>query len=62
MSTQSNPPTREQIRAARHEGFTDSIGSYEQGRRERLTQSFQTQDARRESNVSSFVNQVTGNE
>jgi hypothetical protein len=60
MSENSNQPTREQIREARHAGFNDSVSHMDQERRDRLTQSFQTQDGRREANVSSFVSTVTG--
>ena len=60
MSQQSNQPTQEQIRAARHEGFDNSINHMEAERRARLTTSHRAQDARRETNVSSFVNSVAG--
>lgn len=60
MSQQSNQPSQEQIRAARHEGFDNSINHMEAQRRTRLTNSHRAQDTRRERNVSNFVNSVVG--
>ena len=61
MSEQSNQtPTQEQIRNARRSGFARSVSHMPDERRQRVTNSYHTQDGRREANVSQFVNTVTG--
>ena len=61
MSEQSNDhPTQEQIRAVRREGFADSVGHMPEEKRNNLTQSYHTQDSRREANVSGFYASVQG--
>ena len=60
MSEESNHPTQEEIRQARHEGFNDSVAHMDQEKRERLSGSFQAQDQRREANVSGFYESVQG--
>ena len=60
MSEESNHPTPEQLREARHAGFNDSMAPMDEDRRTRLTESYQTQDARREKNVSEFYQTVAG--
>ena len=60
MSTPTNTqhPSREQIRAARHAGFDDSVSYLAQPQRERLTSAHRPQDARREQNISGFYERV----
>ena len=60
MSAESNQPTQDQLRAARHAGFNDSVAHMGDEKRERISGSYQTQDARREKNVSEFYNTVGG--
>lgn len=61
MSQQRNQtPTQEQIRNARRSGFARSVSHMPDERRLRITNSYHTQDSRREVNVSRFVNTVTG--
>lgn len=63
MSTQrTEQPSAEQIRAARHQGFDDSIRHMPDERRERLTTAHRVQDARRESNITNFYDAVLGDD
>lgn len=60
MSEENNTPTQDQIREARHAGFSDSISHMPEDKRNQLTSSYQAQDARREANVSNFHGSVVG--
>lgn len=60
MSEESNYPTQEEIRNARHEGFKDSVSRMDQEKQERLYGAYGPQDQRRESNVSGFYQSVQG--
>lgn len=51
-------PTQEDVRKARHTGFKNSLGHLPEDKRDALYQRYQQQDARREKNVSGFVNQI----
>lgn len=62
MSDQDTTPTAEQIRTARHAGFADSVANFPNDNRQRLTNSFVAQDARRERNITNFHNQVVGDQ
>lgn len=62
MSDQQYTPSREEIRSARHTGFDDSVDHMAEDRRNRLTTSQRTQDARRENNIAGFYSTVLGGE
>ena len=52
--------TQEQIRQARHAGFANATAHLPENRRKKLETSYATQDARRERNISKFVNSIKG--
>ncbi len=51
-------PTKEQVRAARHTGFVDTVSSMDKARQRRLADAYRPQDARRESNIGGFYDSV----
>ncbi len=53
-------PTPEQLRAARHKRFDNSISHHTPDKQARLKASYVKQDARREKNVTSFVKEIRG--
>lgn len=53
-------PTPEQIRAARHTGFKNSISHRSPADRAKLEKTYIKQDSRREANVTKFVGQIRG--
>lgn len=63
MSTQQDQNvdiTIEDLRAARHGGFDDSVAHMDEDRRKRLTDAHTVQDARRENNITGFYSTVFG--
>ena len=51
-------PTQEQVRVARHTGFQNSLKHLPNETFNKVFTKYQTQDARRQKNVSGFVNQI----
>jgi len=60
MSNNAQAPTAEQIRAARHAGFDDSVRHMPEARRNKLTSAHRAQDGRRENNIRKFYQTVVG--
>lgn len=60
MSEESNQPTVEDLRAARREGFANSVGHMAEDQRGRFQQSYETQDTRREENIRGFHSTIVG--
>jgi hypothetical protein len=51
-------PTQEQVRIARHTGFQNSLKHMPNAAFNKVFTKYQEQDARRQKNVSGFVNQI----
>jgi len=56
----TNQPTTDEVRQARHQGFVDAVGYMPEETKTRVGTSYATQDARREHNISDFVSKATG--
>jgi hypothetical protein len=52
--------TQDDVRAARHAGFGDSLAHMDDTQRDRLIGAYLPQDARREENISGFYATVLG--
>ncbi len=61
LTTMSNKvPTQQEVRAARHAGFKDSITRHNGEKQKALYDRYAVQDARREKNISGLVTQLRG--